>query len=99
MSADQVPPVSDKKEPFVEEIKVQAHDLTETINDIIRKGAASRVTVTRGERTLLDLPLLIGAAGGVALAVYMPVISAIAGIAALLGGVTVRIEREEPPAS
>ncbi len=96
MSQEQMPPVSDKKEPFVEEMKVQAKDLAQTINDIIREGMASRVTVTRGERTLLDLPLALGITGGALFAIYMPVISAVVGIVALLGGCTVRVERDQP---
>jgi hypothetical protein len=80
-----------------EEIKVQAEDLFKAINDLVREGTARRVTVVRNERVLVDIPLALGAASGVLLAVYMPTISAIAAVAALLGGCTVRIEREEQP--
>ena len=97
MTQDEMPPVSDKKEPVVEEMKVQARDLVKTIQDIIHEGTARRVVVTRGDRTLLDLPLAIGLAGGALLALYMPFIAAIVGVVALLGGATVRVERDNVP--
>jgi len=79
-----------------EEFKVQAQDLFQTINDIIREGTAKRIIVRRNNRTLLDIPLVVGVAGGALLAFYMPLISAIAAVGALFGGFTVRIERDEP---
>lgn len=79
-----------------EEIKVQAEDLFEAINKVIREGTARRITIVRNDRTLLDIPLAVGMGAGVVLAIYLPVISALAGIGVLLSGATMRIEREEP---
>lgn len=81
-----------------EEIRVQAQDLFRAINDVIREGTARRVTITRKGRTLVDIPLVAGVAASAVLAFYMPVISAMVAVGALLGGCTVHIEREEPPA-
>ncbi len=83
--------------PVTEEIKVQAQDLFQTINDIIREGTAKRVTIMRNDRVLLDIPLALGVAASVLLAIYVPVLSAIVAVGALFGGCTVRIERDEPP--
>lgn len=79
-----------------EEIKVQAEDLFDTINQVIRQGTARRVTIVRNDRVLVDLPLALGLGAGVILAIYMPVISALVGVGALLSGATLRIERDEP---
>jgi hypothetical protein len=79
-----------------EEIKVQAEDLFETLNGIIREGTAKRVTVMRNDRVLVDIPLVLGIGASVVLAIYMPVITAVVGVGALLTGCTVRVEREEP---
>jgi hypothetical protein len=79
-----------------EEIKVQAQDLFQTINDIIREGTAKRVTIMRNDRILVDIPLVAGVAASVVMALYMPVLSAIVAVGALFAGCTVRIEREEP---
>ncbi|MFC2029587.1 DUF4342 domain-containing protein [Chloroflexota bacterium] len=79
-----------------EEIKVQAQDLFKVINDIIREGTAKRITIMRNDRILVDIPLAIGVAASLIFAVYMPILSAIVAVGALVGGCTVRIEREEP---
>ncbi len=89
---------ADQKATVTEEIKVQAQDLFKAINDLIREGTIRRVTVLRNDRVLLDIPLILGVPVSIVLATQMPVITAVAGVAALLGGCTVRIEREEPPA-
>ena len=84
------------QQPVTEEIKVQAQDLFKVLNDIIRESTVKRVTVMRNDRILVDIPLALGVAASVVFAVYMPVLSAIVAVGALLGGCTVRIEREEP---
>ena len=92
------PAATEARQTVTEEIKVQAQDLFQAINDIVREGTARRVTVLRNDRVLVDIPLVFCAAASVVLALQMPVLSAIVGLGALLGGCTVRIEREEPPA-
>jgi hypothetical protein len=84
------------QQPVTEEIKVQAQDLFKVLNDIIRESTVKRVTVMRNDRILVDIPMALGVAASVVFAVYMPVLSAIVAVGALLGGCTVRIEREEP---
>jgi hypothetical protein len=84
------------KETVTEELKVQTEDLFRAINDLIREGTVRRVTVMRNDRVLLDIPLVAGMAASLVLAFYMPFLSAIVAAGALLGGCTVRIERDEP---
>jgi hypothetical protein len=86
-----------KHRTVTEEIRLQTQDLFKAINDLIHEGTVRRITIVRNDRTLLDIPLAVGAAGGVILAMYMPLISAIVGLGVLLSGATLRIEREEPP--
>ncbi len=81
-----------------QEIKVQAEDLFQTLNDIIREGTARRITVMRNDRVLVDIPMVMGIGASLILAFYMPVITAVVGVGALLTGCTVRVEREDPPA-
>jgi len=78
-----------------EELKVQAQDLFKTVDRLIHEGAVRRVTVMRRGRTLVDIPVTAGAVAVILLAIHMPTIAAIAAVGALLGGCTVRIEREE----
>ena len=84
---------------LIEEIKVGAQDLARTVNDLVREATVRRITVVRKGRTLIDLPLPVGVAAGLVLGIYMPVLSAITGLGALLTGCTVRVERDAPPAA
>lgn len=97
-----VEPVQEEAGPAgnraVEEIKVAAEDLYKTVSDLVREATVRRITVVRKGRTLVDLPLPVGVAAGVVLGIYMPVLSAITGVGALLTGCTVRVERDAPPA-
>lgn len=79
-----------------EEIKVQAQDLFKAINDLIRESTVRRVTIMRNDRVWVDIPLLVGIPVSLVLATQLPVISALVATGALLGGFTLRIEREEP---
>jgi hypothetical protein len=81
-----------------EEAKVEGQDLLKNIERILHEGRVRRIQVLRKERILLDIPLSAGVAAGAVLAFWLPQILAIAAIAALLGGCTIRVEREEPPA-
>jgi hypothetical protein len=80
-----------------EEIKVQVQDLFQIVSDIIHEGTAKRITIMRNDHILVDIPLAFGMAASVLLAMYMPLISAVVALGALLGGCTMRIERPEPP--
>jgi hypothetical protein len=80
-----------------EEIKVQAEDLFQAINDLIREGSVRRITIVRNDRTLLDVPLAVGVGASMILAFQLPVLSALAGLGVLLSGATLRIERDAPP--
>jgi hypothetical protein len=79
-----------------EEIKVQAEDLFQAINDLIREGSVRRITIVRNDRTLLDIPLAVGVGASMILAFQLPVLSALAGLGVLLSGATLRIERDAP---
>ncbi len=98
MSEEQTTPKAEEQPPCVQEFKVQGKDLQKAINNVVREGTVRRIVVTRNDRMLLNIPLAVGVASGAALVVYMPFITAIAAGAALLGGCTVRVERDQPPA-
>jgi hypothetical protein len=92
------PAATQGQRTVTEEIKVQAEDLFQAINDVIRQGTARRITVMRKGRVLIDIPLVAGVAASAVLAFYLPILSAMIAVGALVSGCTVRIEREEPPA-
>jgi len=78
-------------ERTIEELKVAAHELKDTVKKLVHEGNVRRIIVKNGEgRVLLDMPLSAGIAG----ALLLPVVTAIAGIVALAKEFTVVIERE-----
>lgn len=85
-----------EKATMTEEMKVQAQDLFKVVNDVIREGTARRVKVFHNDRVLVDIPLWAGIGSGVLFTVYMAPVAALISVGALLGGCTVRVEREEP---
>jgi hypothetical protein len=80
-----------------EETKVQARDLQKNIEKVLHEGRVRRIQVIRKGRTLLDIPLTAGVAVGTVMVLWLPQILAIAALGAILGGCTIRVEREEPP--
>lgn len=86
-----------EKATVTEEIKVQVEDLFKVINDLVREGTVRRVKVLHNDRVLVDVPLWAGIGTGMLMAVYMAPVAALIGVGALLGGVTLRVEREVPP--
>jgi hypothetical protein len=81
-----------------EEIKIQVEDLFKSINDLIHEGTVRRVKVIKDDRILVDIPLWAGLGSGVLMAIYMAPIAALIGVGSLLGGLTLRVERDEPSA-
>jgi Domain of unknown function (DUF4342) len=75
----------------IEELKVAGQELKDTVKRLIHEGNVRRIIVKNSEgRVLLDMPLAAGLAG----ALLLPVLTAIAGIVALAKEFTVVIERE-----
>ena len=75
---------------------MQTQDLFRAINDLIREGTVRRITVMRNDRVLVDIPVILGLPASLILATQLPLITAVVGVGALLGGCTLRIERDEP---
>ena len=74
----------------MEEIKVTAGKLKETLSELIREGNVRRIIIRNSEgRTLLDMPLNAGVAGAVLLPFWM----AVGAILALAKEFSISIER------
>ena len=74
----------------MEEIKVTAGKLKETLKELIREGNVRRIMIRNSEgRTLLDMPLNAGVAGAVLLPFWM----AVGAILALAKEFSISIER------
>jgi hypothetical protein len=75
----------------MEEIKVTAGKLKETLKRLVREGNVRRVVIRNKQgRVLLDAPLNAGVVG----AALLPFWAAVAGIAALAADCTIQVERD-----
>jgi hypothetical protein len=104
MSDNQITPPEDnnngEKRTFNEELEVAGSQLVERVKELIEEGNVRRLIIRNQEgRTLLEIPLTIGAvAGGALLMAFGPVFAALAVIGALVARLKIEIVREEPDA-
>jgi len=75
-----------------EEFRVSGEEVLAKIKELIREGNVRRVAIRNEEdRTLIDIPLMLGVVG----AVLAPQAAAIGAIAALVTDCTIVIEKTE----
>jgi hypothetical protein len=92
---DLVPVDDGKRRNFTEELEVTGNQLVERIKELIQEGNIRRLILRDQEgRTLLEVPLTIGAVAGGALLVFYPLLAGLAAIGALLTKVRIEIVRE-----
>lgn len=78
-----------------EEFRVDGDELLAKIKEIAREGNVRRITFKNEQgETLIEIPLTLG----VVLAIAKPVLVAIGAIEAMLGHLTVVVEKVESPA-
>ncbi|MEO8394407.1 MAG: DUF4342 domain-containing protein [Chloroflexota bacterium] len=88
------------KRTFNEELEIAGSQLVERVKELIEEGNVRRLIIRNQEnRTLLEIPLTIGAvAGGAILMAFGPVLAAVAVVGALVAKLKIEIVREEPSA-
>lgn len=85
----------EKRKTFNEELEVAGSQLVERIKELIQEGNVRRLIIRDQEgRTLLEIPLTIGAVAGGALLVFYPLLAGLAVIGGLVAKVRVEIVRE-----
>ncbi len=79
-----------------EEFRVTGEAVIGKIRELVNEGNVRRIILKAEDgRTLIEIPLTVGAAVGVAAAILFPVWAAIGAIAALAAHVTIVVERVE----
>ena len=74
-----------------ESFKVKGEDLLKKIKSLIHKGNIRKISIEdRTGKTIIVLPLTIGAIG----AILVPAFAAVGAIAALVSECTIKVERE-----
>ncbi len=80
-----------------ENFTVAGNQLVEFIKEMIHEGNVRRVRVIHEGRTVLEIPLIIGAPAAAVTILAAPLLAALGAFAALVAQCTVEVEKIEPP--
>lgn len=83
----------------VEEFKLASNQLVDKTRELIEEGNVRRISLRKGDRTLLEIPLTVGVGAGAAALLWNPVIAAVGALAALATDVTLVVERDPEAAA
>ena len=78
------------------EIKVRGGQLVEKVREIIEEGNAKRIVIMKDGKSIMELPLSVGAGGAAAALFMQPMLAAVGALAALLTDVSIAIEPRPP---
>jgi len=81
--------------PAKERFTVTGSNLVEKMKELIRQGNVRRVRLIHEEKTLIDIPLSVGAPAAAVVVLAAPLLAALAAIAALVKECTIEIEKVE----
>ncbi|MFC1967169.1 DUF4342 domain-containing protein [Chloroflexota bacterium] len=82
-----------EKEKFI----VKGNELLEKVKQIIREGNVRRVRLLHEGRTIIEIPLTIGAPVVAAGILAAPILAALGAFAALVTECTIEVEKIEKP--
>lgn len=77
-----------------DEIKVASNEVVDKVRELIEEGNARHISIRKGKKTLIDIPLTVGVGAGAAAVLIAPVLSAVGALVAVLSDVTLVVERE-----
>ena len=80
-----------------EEFEVTANNVIRKVMELIREGNIRRITLKRGSKTLVEIPLNAGLTLGAVTALVAPLLLGVGAVAAVLTKVTVVVERPPKP--
>lgn len=80
-----------------EQFEVTFGNVVSKIMELIREGNVRRITLRRGGKTLLEVPLNAGLTVGAVTALVAPLLLGVGAIAAVASKVTIVVERPPKP--
>lgn len=80
-----------------EEFEVTVGNVVGKIMELIREGNVRRMTLKRGGKTLVEIPLNVGLTVGTVTALVAPLLLGVGAVAAMVGKVTIVVERPADP--
>ena len=78
-----------------ERFTVSGSKLVEKVKELVRQGNIRRVRLIHEEKTLIDIPLSVGAPAAAVVVLAAPLLATLAAIAALVKECTIEIEKIE----
>ena len=78
-----------------ERIKVKGSELIDKVKQLIREGNIRRVRIVHEDRTLLEIPLSIGAPAAAITIMAAPLLAALGAFAALVTECTIEVEKAD----
>ena len=78
-----------------ERFTVSGSNLVEKVKELVRQGNIRRVRLIHEEKTLIDIPLSVGAPAAAVVVLAAPLLAALVAIAALVKECTIEIEKVE----
>ncbi len=85
--------LNDFSRETLEKIKIKGNQLMDRVRDAIEEGTARRILVQRGDRIVMEFPLVLGVGGAAAAIMIAPTLAAIGAFASLASDIQVVIER------
>jgi len=80
-----------------EKFTVSGSQLVERVKQLIHEGSIRRVRIIHKERTVLEIPLSVGAPAAAAMILAAPLLAALGAFAALVTECTIEVEKVEKP--
>ena len=78
-----------------EKVTVSGRNLVEKVKELVHQGNIRRVRLIHEEKTLIDIPLSVGAPAAAVVVLAAPLLAALVAIAALVKECTIEIEKVE----
>ena len=78
-----------------EKFTISGSQLVEKVKQLIHEGNIRKVRVIHGEKTIIEIPLSIGAPAAAIGIVAVPILAALGAFAALVTECTVEVEKTE----
>lgn len=72
-----------------ERINIRGSELVDKVKDLLHEGNVRRVVIKQDGRTLLEIPVTLGAIG----ALFLPTVAALGVVAAMVSSCTIVVER------
>ena len=78
-----------------EKFTIKGNQLVDKIKQLIHEGNIRKVRLLHGEKTILEIPLSIGAPAAALGIMMAPILAAIGAFAALITECTIEVEKED----